>query len=372
MSVYLRGKTWRYDFMIKGKRHTGEGFQTKADAKRAEAKHREEVETRRHLRAQTDMGFLEMINLRLDYLKDFSSEKYYYETKNRAGRWVKEWKNTVCGEITPEMVEAFLRKRKKVSAYTANSDLRSLRAAFNWAFKKRKYISFDPTEGLEYFPIREKAHRRHIPSPDEIEKVLAVANPEQRDYLTVLRETMARVGEVNRLTWEDVDLETRVVVLYTRKKRGGNLTPRRIPMTNNLFDLLKRRFDQRRSGIKWVFWHEYHDRSGQRQIGPYQDRKRMMKSLCKKADVPYFRFHPIRASGASVMDLNHVPIGSIQRILGHENRTTTEIYLHRIGDPERKAMEVFERVNRDVARVPERDSHQISHQDEGWVTDYLQ
>ena len=55
------------------------------------------------------------------------------------------------------------------------------------------------------------------------------------------------------------------------------------------------------------------------------------------------------------MDLNHVPIGSIQRILGHENRTTTEIYLHRIGDPERKAMEVFERVNRDVARVPEGD-----------------
>jgi len=35
-------------------------------------------------------------------------------------------------------------------------------------------------------------------------------------------------------------------------------------------------------------------------------------------------------------------------------------------------MEVFEGVNRDVARVPEGDSHLTSHTDEGWVTDYLQ
>jgi hypothetical protein len=32
------------------------------------------------------------------------------------------------------------------------------------------------------------------------------------------------------------------------------------------------------------------------------------------------------------MDSENVPIGSIQRILGHENRTTTEIYLHSISE----------------------------------------
>ena len=42
------------------------------------------------------------------------------------------------------------------------------------------------------------------------------------------------------------------------------------------------------------------------------------------------------------MDGNNVPIGAIQRILGHENRRTTEIYLHSIGDQERDAMAVFE------------------------------
>jgi len=44
-----------------------------------------------------------------------------------------------------------------------------------------------------------------------------------------------------------------------------------------------------------------------------------------------------------MLDAENSPIGSIQRILGHENRTTTEIYLHSIGDQERLYMAVFDR-----------------------------
>ncbi len=42
------------------------------------------------------------------------------------------------------------------------------------------------------------------------------------------------------------------------------------------------------------------------------------------------------------MDNNNVPIVAIQNILGHEYRTTTEIYLQGIGDFERQAMDVYE------------------------------
>lgn len=38
------------------------------------------------------------------------------------------------------------------------------------------------------------------------------------------------------------------------------------------------------------------------------------------------------------------PIGEIQRILGHENRSTIAIYLHSIGETERDAiMRIFDR-----------------------------
>ena len=42
------------------------------------------------------------------------------------------------------------------------------------------------------------------------------------------------------------------------------------------------------------------------------------------------------------MDNNNVPIGAIQKILGHENRTTTEIYLHSFGVEERDAISTYE------------------------------
>jgi integrase len=42
-----------------------------------------------------------------------------------------------------------------------------------------------------------------------------------------------------------------------------------------------------------------------------------------------------------MLDQAGVPIGSIQCILGHENRSTTEIYLHVIGNSEREAMDML-------------------------------
>ena len=81
-----------------------------------------------------------------------------------------------------------------------------------------------------------------------------------------------------------------------------------------------------------------------------------MKTLCRKAGVRYFRLHSLRHQGASLLDRAYINIGSIQRILGHGNRTTTDIYLHSIGDAECEAMKVFERMTED--------SHALSHRKE--------
>ncbi len=94
--------------------------------------------------------------------------------------------------------------------------------------------------------------------------------------------------------------------------------------------------------------------------GPYGYRKRLMASLCKKAEVQHFTFHALRHSGASLLEQNNVPVGTIQKILGHENRSTTEIYLDTIGDAEREAMLVLERARRG-------NSHTIHTQTGEWV-----
>ncbi|RPJ07302.1 MAG: site-specific integrase [Deltaproteobacteria bacterium] len=344
MSVYFtKGKGWRYDFTLSGTRQTRAWFETKTKARQAEAERREEILNPKEdpvMETEIDMVFLDLVNLRLDHVKAYNSESHYGTYTYVAKRWTGIWEKVPCSQITTAMVQKHLLKRRQISAYTANKDLRYLRATFRFGIGKR-FITNDPTEGLGFFPVEKKV--KYVPSATDLDQVIACADPDTQDYLWIIRETMARVGEVNRLKWDDVNFEVGYVVLYTRKKSGGHLTPRKVPMTRKLHEVLSLRFQARDPSKSWVFWHRYWSRKkGDHVEGPYGDRKKIMKTLCTDAKVRYFRFHPIRHSGASIMDGNNVPIGAIQRILGHENRRTTEIYLHSIDDLERDAMAVFE------------------------------
>jgi len=65
-----------------------------------------------------------------------------------------------------------------------------------------------------------------------------------------------------------------------------------------------------------------------------------------------------------ILDQANVPIDSIQKILGHKNRTTTEIYLHTIGNAEKDAMVMLD-------LQFEQESHTDSHTEAKKVFDRL-
>ena len=259
MSVYsMKDRGWRYDFRLKGRRYTRTGFKTKREAKQAEAERRKELtEARNGKQIPTDMDFLELVNRRLDHLKVYNSRSHYEDYRYRCRRWIKLWDTLKCVEITQEMIQSLVLKRSKVSACTANRELVSLRSLFNFG-KKKNWINVNPAEGIDLLPVEKKV--KYIPPLEDIFKVIAVADLDTQDYLWAIRETMARVGEINRLTWEDVDLEGRYVILCTRKKKGGHLTPRKVPMTERLLKILSRRLAQRDRRIPHVFWHTYTSR----------------------------------------------------------------------------------------------------------------
>ena len=349
MSLYfVKGKGWRYDFTMNGKRYTKSWFKTKKEAKQAEASRKEEIQNPEHSMITdpipTDMDFLELVNRRLDHIKEYNSERHYTDHIYLARRWCSYWGDKKCCEITVDMIQAFLLKRKRdISAITANKELRILRSLFNFGIQApRHWIKENPTLGLQFFPIEKK--EKYVPPKEDVIKVVMAADPDTQDYLWTVICTMGRISEINRLKWTDVNFQEKYLVLYTRKKRGGHLTPRRIPMNQKLFDVLRRRHEGRDDDKPWVFWHRYWSRKiGDWAEGPYTDRKKLMKQLCGKAEVKYFRYHALRHFGASMMDHDKVPIGTVQRILGHENRVTTEIYLHSIGDGERAAVERLEK-----------------------------
>jgi len=310
-------KGWRYDFTTNGKRYTKSWFKTKKEAQKAEVKRKEGLENQEEqiTQLQTDMTFLELINSWLDHVQAYKSEEYYKTNRNMARHWVKLWGKLLCSELLTKMIEKRLVERKKVSAYSANKELRHLRVIFN--FSKRKFnLLANPTDGIEFFPMTKRI--KYIPSSDDIEKALSISEPEVKDYLKFL-------------------------VLYTRKKRGGHLTPRKVPLTQRLYEILSDRYKVRNRKYPWVFCNTYVDwKTGEEVTTNFKYRSTILKTLCKKAGVRRFSFHALRHSGASILDNMNVPLGTIQKILGHENRTTTEIYLHSIGGSETEAMSIFE------------------------------
>ena len=356
MSAYsVKGKGWRYDFTHQGTRHTEAWFTTKKEAKEAEARKRQELKNPPPVTeaetTPTDMAFGEMVNRRLDYVKAYNSERHYRDYLYFARRWVKKWGKLSCSYLTTKAVEDYILERRKISAKAANREIRYLRATFNF-LRRKKFIAYNPTEGIDFFP--EEKNLKYVPSPEDIDRVIALADREVQDYLLTIRDTMGRMGEVNRLTWSDVNLEQRFVVLFTRKKKGGHLTPRKVAMTQRLYEALRRRHNERDESNPWVFWHIYFDHSGKKKTGPYRDRHKIMRTLCQKAGVKYFRFHALRHASASVLDQRGARLGDIQRILGHENRKTTEIYLHSISDDQREAIATLE-------QSPRENSHTESH-----------
>jgi len=340
-SYFKKGKGWRYDFTLKGIRYTETWFKTKKLARQAEAKRREEINNPPPVQETvTDMAFLEMLNVRLDYVKAYNSERHYLEYLYMGRRWTEAWPNLNCGEISSNMIEKFVLQRSRVSNYVANKEIRYLRATFNFAIKKG-LMAYNPVDGIAFLPVEKRI--KYVPSREDIDKVISVASKDVQDYLWTIRETMGRVSEINRLCWDDIDLKDGYVTLYTRKKSGGHLTPRRIWMTKKLFTILSDRAERRMDNHPWVFWHRYcSSKDGSWKEGPFQDRKKIMKTLCQKADVRYFRFHALRHAGASLMDSIGAPTGAIQKILGHENRKTTEIYLHSFNETEKQAIRDYE------------------------------
>ncbi|MBW2557568.1 MAG: tyrosine-type recombinase/integrase [Deltaproteobacteria bacterium] len=86
---------------------------------------------------------------------------------------------------------------------------------------------------------------------------------------------------------------------------------------------------------EWVF---HNKRTGSR----YNSRPKLMPSLCKRAGIPYYGFHPIRHFVSSYLkNTAKVETKVLQQLLGHKDERTTEIYLHSVVESEKAATDAL-------------------------------
>jgi integrase len=243
-----------------------------------------------------------------------------------------DWYLLRASDITTEMVRnRVIEIGKRQSNSIANRSLIVVKAVFAQAVKDGALVR-NPAFGVAPLPT-EKA-RKLIPKREDIDKVMELAGPLERAYLETILFTGARVGEINGLTWADVDFERRTLKLWTRKKKGGNRKYRTVHMVERVYAALQLVREWLGPLITpWVFNNLEMTKRHPFDVNKwrYIYRDKFLKTLCRKAGVLEFTYHHLRHYTASALAEAGVPLTTIQQILGHESAVTTNNYLQDLG-----------------------------------------
>jgi len=241
-------------------------------------------------------------------------------------RWARQLKYYIDfwkENITKDPKEVLL--SLNVSNYTRNRYLLVLNAVKRWAEKR----------GLEFnvkippfFP--DDRIKRPLPESWKLEKVIEYADGELKALLLLLKNTLARVGELLELKWKDVDFENRVIYLRTRKTGGRGIKNMVIPLNDEAYQVL--RSLPRKS--EYVF-------SGKGRNRRMGYRWRSLKRVCDMVGIEPLGFHVFRHHAATSLVKKGVPLTVIQSLCGHSSIRTTERYLHANLEDLRKAVELL-------------------------------
>jgi len=90
---------------------------------------------------------------------------------------------------------------------------------------------------------------------------------------------------------------------------------------------------------------------------PFTSRCHFMRKICRRAGVRPFDFHSIRHLSAVILYKAGEPISMIQKVLRHQNATTTNGYLASLGfqlEEMRKSVEVLARGQAEVIPLPKK------------------
>ena len=298
-----------------------------------------------------------------EYLNDVqrrNSKKTYLE-KRGAFRRLAAFVGGDCEVIrfTPAFAKTFLDARYDAqSGYAANKDRKNLSKAWEWG---RKLMDGFPAMANPFHVIdrfKEERSPRYVPPVEDFDKVLALAQGQDRVMLIAFINLAARRGEVFRLKWSDVNFQDRTVRLVTSKTRDGSERSDFVPMSEELRRVLMEWWQQRPVQSEYVFTmldnaYAAHHNPGD----PFTSSCHFMRRICKRADVKAFDFHSIRHLSAVILYKAGESVSIIQKILRHRNATTTNRYLASLGfelEEMRTAVEALSRSKAEVIRLPKK------------------
>ena len=334
VAIFSRGETWYVNYQHAG-RQVRKSLKTKSkkQARRNALAIEREIlggqftpDTRPPLIADVAAAFLEVKVA--EGLKPRTLQKYRHCVK-LTNQLAEDLSLRQISQITPFFMNKFrkgrieeLSKRSgRDGQKTAANDLVTVREIVNYALAT-KLIHEDPLAGYEIKKVKPKPQPYWV--QDELERILAAATRQpHHDVYCFLGWTGTRVGEVESLTWNDIDWENRVVKIQAKPgwtpKTGD---ARSIPISSEVCELLKRQ--PRRCA--WVFSFPADARRPARQVRQRRLLDYLQRRL-KKLGLPG-HLHTFRHTFISLALTRCIPEATVRSWVGHVDEETIRRYTH--------------------------------------------
>lgn len=175
---------------------------------------------------------------------------------------------------------------------------------------------------LEKIPFSKKDKKLPIVlSVDEIQRMFDVCeNKKHKVILALLYSCSLRVSELINLKWTDIDRSRMIINIIQAKGKKD----RQVGLNNQLIKLLTDYWKEYRSDIYVL--------NGQGDRAQYSERSvgEVVKQLAVKSGIDNKRVytHLMRHTSATHMVEAGTDINLVQKLLGHSNVKTTNVYLH--------------------------------------------
>jgi len=251
--------------------------------------------------------------------------RYYIWCKsiNQKVEWkLRKWKNHLkhffaykkLNEIKARDIVNYQTKRIREGAKpaTINREAAIIRHMLNLAVKW-DIIPHNPiARKIEMLPEEEK---RQYLTPEEVIKIYHNIEDTYKDLFLFLVSTGLRIGEALNLTWENINLDEKVIIVkgYQTKTKKEFA----IPLNSLAFEILKKKKMNKNSPNSKIFPHSkkwFH--------------VAFKKALEKAGINKNIRIHDLRHTYASWLVQSGAPIQMVQLLLAHKQIETTLRYAH--------------------------------------------
>lgn len=354
MTVYWdpKSKGYRYDFQHRGRRHTSpRGFPLKSEAQEAEAHRRRDLRRQAAgldpIYAAESPTFHAWANTYLDFLEKRQRVRDIASIEHVLRVVLRFWGRKPARDLKPHERGPYHDLRlsdpivdparitkfedwmlaRGVAPATKNRYRTALSRLYTVAmlpeFRLATGVTMNPFRAV----LRDREQGRTVTlTVPQIRAILHEASPHLRLAIAIAAlAPKLRIGAILALTWADVDLEGRVIVVAEHKTVGHTGRPLVTPISDQLHAILQVAHSRSRRGARHVI--EYR----QARIKTIDTG---LKAACEAAGVPYglrvhgATFHTIRHTMASL--LARLGVGERLRMesMGHTSVATTQRYTH--------------------------------------------